>query len=134
MAKRWYEKTAQYKLPAWKTLIFHVDGMYLDGYLFDQNIPILDNTVHITVTPQNWHSFFHEIVFSVPTYQNGVVGFLGARFGWWPTQQHTQSDKIFCSGQPYGMGVNVIGVGCLLIGVISRDIVYDVSYIMEVDI
>ena len=134
MAKRWYEKTAQYRLPAWKMFAFHIDGMYLDGYLFEQNIPVLDNTVSISVTPQNWHTFFHEILFSVPTYQGGVVDFLHGHFWWWPGQQHAQTNKVFCNGHPYGMGVNTIGVSCYIGGVISRDIVYDVSYIMEVDI
>lgn len=134
MAKIWYEKTAQYRLPAWNVAAFHIDGFYVDSYLFEQNIPVLDITVSIWIAPQNSHTFRHDVFFSVPRYQNGVVDFLYHNFWWWPGQNHRQSDKILCAGHPYGMGINTIGVSCVLIGLISQDIVYDVDYIMEVEV
>ena len=134
MAKRYYTKTAQYILPAWKMFAFHIDGIYVDGYLFDQNIPLLDAKMSITVTPQNWHTFFHEILLRMPKFQGGVVDFLQAHLWWWPGQQHIQNHTMYSSGYPYGMGINGIGVACYLGGIITRDIVYDVSYVMEVDV
>lgn len=133
MAKLYYEKSATYVLPAWRIAAFHIDGMYVDGVLFENNIPVVDNTVWISLQPRNSHSFRHDIIFSIPRYSNGVVDFLYHDFWWWPGQNHAQSDKIFCNGFPYGMGINTIGVSCTLFGIISQDIIYDVDYIMEVD-
>lgn len=134
MAKRWYTKEATYILPAWRPLAVHIDGLYIDGYLFDQNIPVLDNTVWISVKPRTSPAFIHSINFSVPQYINGKVNFLYKEFTWWLGQSHAQSDKIFCNGHPYGMGINLFGVACYIAGIIASDIVYDVSFIMEVDI
>jgi len=135
MAKRWYTKEAQYTLPAWNPVYVTIDGIYIDSYLFENNITVLDSTLSISVQPDTWHICSHGINFSLPTFKNGVVEFLYKYFSWLPGQSHAQSDKIFCNGHPYGMGLNPMGITCAIIigGLIGNPIIYDVSFTMEVE-
>lgn len=136
MATRWYTKTAQYTLPAWNLLYFAIDGMYIDGYLFENNVTVLDNILWLSIKPTASHIVGHGINFSLPSFNGTTVKFLYKAFTWLPFQDHAQSDKIFCNGQPYGMGVNTLGVSMAIIvgGIIANPIIYDVSFIMEVTV
>jgi hypothetical protein len=136
MAKRWYTKEAQYTLPAWNPVYVTIDGIYIDSELFENTIPVQDLVLWISVQPDTWHIVNHGINFSLPIFSVGKVDFLYKQFTWLPGQGHAQSDKIFCNGHPYGMGLNPMGVSCAIIvgGVIANPIIYDVSYIMEVDV
>lgn len=135
MSKLWYTEDAVYLLPARKTYAIAMDGIYLDGNLFDNNIPVLDCIAWISVAPRYSHMIGHWITFGFPSYKYGSVERLGIRFNWLPFQTHTQSDKLLYNGHPYGMGLNTIAVEMYLdIFPLTRDVVYDVSYIMEVDI
>lgn len=133
MAKRWYTKKAQYRLPAGSMGVIYMDGIYINGYLFENNIPVLDMVTWIQVTPQEAHAVEHLANFGFPTFRNGSVVRIGHRFWWPPGSKMAQAEKLFYSGHPYGMGLNTIAVELSLPLPITRDIIYDVSYIMEVD-
>ena len=134
MAKKWYTKEARFITPALNPLYFHAEGIYIDGSLFQNNTPILDNILRITVKPNRWCIVSHSISFGLPTYQGGQVGFLTKNFLWLPGQGHAQNDKIFSNGNPYGMGLNIIPVVCTAGPVDIMDIIYDASFIMEVTV
>lgn len=135
MAKVYYTKDAVYKLPAGKVYAIAMDGIYIDGILFDDNIPVVDCVAWISVTPRYSHMIYHWIMIGVPSYKYGEVERLGIRLNWLPFQTHTQSDKISYNGHPYGMGLNTIAAQLYLdVFPLTRDIVYDVSYLMEVDV
>jgi hypothetical protein len=136
MAKIWYTKDAQYTLPAWNPMYFEMDGIYIDSSLFENGTPVLDNILWISVQPDKGHLVNHSITLSIPSFASGQVTMLSKMFTWLPGQGNAQSDKIFCNGQPYGMGLNIISVLCAIIlgGVNYIPIIYDVGLIMEVNI
>lgn len=134
MAKLWYTKTAQYRTPAGHIDATYMDGIYIDGALFENNIPVVDCVAWLAVTPQDSHWVEHGITFGFPSYQNGQVKRIAKTFDWLPGQKHTQTDKLFYNGHPYGMGLNTIAAQLYIVFFpITRDIVYNVSYILEVD-
>lgn len=133
MAKRWYLKTTQYTLPAWNVWAALLDGLYINGELFEGNIPLQDLVVWISVQPDAYHIVNHAVTFNIAVYQNGTVNFLHKTFMWYIGQGQAQSDKIFTNGQPYGIGVNMFGVSCQNMSFpIANPIIYDTHFIMEV--
>lgn len=134
MAKRWYQHTAVYTLPKGYIYATNMDGIYIDGDLFHNNIPVLDCVLWVSVTPRASHMIEHWIRIGVPSFNNGTVERLGLMFDWLPFQSGAKSDKLFYNGNPYGMGLNTIAAQLYLsIFPLLVDVVYDVSYIMEVD-
>jgi len=132
-----YSKTAQYILPAWSWSATYMDGIYIDGNLFDNNIRVLDGIVRIGVWPQNPDAVDRWANFGFPTYQNGQVIRIGHKFWWGPGSGAGQSYDLRYNGYPYGMGLNTIAAQLSLSPLpITRDIVYKVVYvfIMEVDL
>lgn len=135
MSKRWYNLEGQYRLPAGKLYAIALAAVYIDGDLFHYNIPIVDGRLLIWVKPQNTHTLLHRIDFGIPSFQNGVVERIATRFDWWPGQDHWQSGSIEYMGYPYGMGVNTIAIEMYVDTFpLLRDIVYDVSMSMEVEL
>lgn len=135
MTKKYYTKTAQYWTPAGHTDAMYMDGIYIDGGLFKENVPLIDCVVWIQVTPQNSHWVEHGIVFGFPSYQNGVVKRIAVDFDWLPWQMDEKTKGLPYNGHPYGIGLNTIAAQLYtVIFPITRDIVYDVIYTMEVEI
>lgn len=138
MAKKYYLKETQYTLPAWNIVRAEPDALYIDGDLFSNNIPVLDNVFWISVQPDAWHIIGHQIEFVLATFNRSTntVEFLSKTFYWAPGESATKSGKVFCNGNPYGMGVNMFGVNIQIIGPtpIANPIIYDASLIMEVTV
>jgi len=134
MAKRWYTKDAVYVLPKGNLYAPALDGIYINADLFENNIPVQDCVLWITIQPRSGHSFVHKADFGVPSFQAGQVIRLSHEFWWSLGQSHSQAAKIHYNGNPYGMGLNTIAVEMRIDAWITRDVVYDVSYIMEVDV
>lgn len=135
MSKLWYTHNATYRMPAGKILALYMDGIYIDGSLFENNIPLLDCVAHIQVKPRDYHLVEHGVEFGFPSFQNGQVKRIALEFDWLPFQEHKQSKILDYYGNPYGMGLNTIAVQpYIVIFPIPFDIIYDVSYTMEVDV
>lgn len=136
MATRWYTKDAQYVLPRLNPSWFEIDGIYIDGYLFENDVRVLNNILWVSVQPEHWSYTNHQITFAIPTYSGGHVTIVNRMFTWLPGQNHTQSAKIYTNGNPYGMGLNIISVLCSIIlgGVDVTDLIYNASFIMEVTV
>lgn len=134
MAKKYYAKRAVYILPAGDRGITYMDGIYIDGQLFENNIPVRDGVIRIDLQPQNEHSVHHWANFGFPSYQNGQVIRIGHNFGWSPGEDYAQYHDLEYGGHPYGMGLNTIAIQLTAALPITRDIVYDVlmAFVMEV--
>lgn len=135
MATRRWTVTGQYRLPAGKINAVDLAAFYIDGDLFTYNIPVVDGKLMISVKPQNGHTLKHWFDVGIPSFRNGVVERIGHQFSWWPQQNHWQSGTIFYNGYPYGMGLNTVGINMTVDTFpLLRDIVYDASFTMEVEI
>lgn len=135
MATKYYAIKAEYRLPAWSMGATYMDGIYIDGTLFENNIPVRDGVIRIDIVPQNAHWVDHWANFGFPTYQNGQVIRIGKKFWWPPGTNHAQYYDLDYNGYPYGMGLNTIAIELSLSPLpITRDIVYDVlmAFVMEV--
>lgn len=134
MAKSQYTLNAVYRLPAGNTYAIAMDGIYIDGVLFDNNIPLVDCVVDVSAKPRDSHMIAHWVNFGFPSYKNGKVERIGLRMDWLPFQTHTQTERLLYYGYPYGMGLNTIAVEMRLdVFPLTRDVVYDVNYLMEVN-
>lgn len=135
MDKVHYSKKAQYRIPAWDWGATYMDGIYINGTLFENNIPVHDGMVRMSVTPQYAHWVEHWANFGFPTYQNGQVIRSGHKFWWGPGASHAQTYDLRYNGHPYGMGLNTIAAQLGLSPLpISRDIVYDVIYVFIMEV
>jgi hypothetical protein len=137
MATKWYTKNAQFKLPAWQAMAYYLDGLYINDDLFYNNIPVQDMVVWISVQPDTWHIVQHQIAFDIASYNHSThkVEFLHKLFAWAIGHSEPKSDKIFCNGNPYGMGLNPFWSSIEIYGLpIANPIIYDVSFIMEVKV
>ena len=135
MATKYYALKKQYRLPAGSLGVTYMDGVYIDGQLFEKNIPVHDGVIRIDIVPQDWHWVDHWANFGFPTYQNGQVIRIGHKFHWPPFQVYAQAYDLDYNGHPYGMGLNTIAIQLNLSPLpITRDIIYDVvmAFVMEV--
>jgi hypothetical protein len=130
-----YSKTAQYTLPKGNWAATYMDGIYINGNLFDNNIPVIDGVIRIGVWPQNPDAVDRWANFGFPTYQNGQVIRIGHQFRWYPGSGEGQSHDLRYNGYPYGMGLNTIAVQLDVSPVpITRDIVYKVVYVFIMEV
>lgn len=135
MSKLYYTHNATYRMPRGHTSALYMDGIYIDGPLFENNIPVRDCVAHVQVTPRDDHWVEHGVQLGFPSFQNGDVKRIGLKFDWLPFQRHVQSKILDYHGSPYGMGLNTIAVQpYTVIFPIAVDIIYDVIYTMEVDV
>jgi len=132
MAAIAYTKTSRYTLPAWEWVMRFIDGIYIDGVLFDENIPVTNTLLHVSVKPQNWHMVHHEVNFTVNPLINGAVSYITRSNTWAPFTSGEWKFTMDYAGNPYGMGLNLIFVGAFVALPISAAVVYDVEYVMEV--
>jgi hypothetical protein len=134
-----YSKTAYYTLPALSMGATYMDGIYIDGSLFDNNKRVIDGTIRIGVWPQQTHVVMHLANFGFPSFQNGRVVRIGHEFAWPAGQKAGLSYDIPYNGFPYGIGLNTIGVQLRLNPFnpipATHDIIYKVVYalILEVE-
>ena len=130
-----YSLKAQYRLPAGSFGATYMDGIYIDGTLFENNIKVLDGIVRVGVWPQNSHVVDHWANFGFPTFQNGKVVRIGHKFWWPPGSKEGKSYDLRYNGYPYGMGLNTIAAELSLSPLpITQDIVYDVVYVFTLEV
>jgi hypothetical protein len=132
MADIEYTKKSSYTLPAWSWVMRFIDGIYIDGLLFESNIPVANTLLHVSVKPRDWHMVHHEINFTVNPVIGGAVSYITRSNSWAPFTSGEWNFAIDYAGNPYGMGLNLIFVGAFVAVPISAPVVYDVEYLMEV--
>jgi len=135
MVTKQYSLKAQYLLPAGHMATTYMDGIYINGALFENNIPVRDGVIRIGVWPKEAHMVDHWANFGFPTFQNGKVVRLGHKFWWAPGESGAKNYDLRYNGSPYGMGLNTIAAQLNLSPLpITRDIVYDVLYVFIVEV
>jgi hypothetical protein len=135
MATKEYQFWGQYPVPAGDIYAAHMDGVYIDGVLFENNVQVTDGTVHIVVAPQSADFIDKYLRVGLPTYENGEVIRVGHKFSWSPNSLATQSYDIDYAGHPYGIGLNTIAVEIELFPLpLDHNIWFNVlwAFIMEV--
>jgi hypothetical protein len=135
MTTKQYSLKAQYRLPAGHQSSEYMDGIYIDGGLFENNIRVLDGVIRMAVTPDAAHGTEHWAAFGFPTYQNGKVVRLGHEFHWRIMDGSAQTYDLRYNGSPYGIGLNTIAAQLYLTPLpILHDIVYDVIYVFILEV
>jgi hypothetical protein len=135
MAAKTYSLKAQYVLPAGSMATTYMDGVYIDGGLFENNIKVLDGVIRIGCWPDKSHTVDHWANFGFPSFQNGRVERIGHKFWWAPGEEGGKSYDIRYNGHPYGIGLNTIAAQLSLSPLpITRDIIYDVVYVFILEV
>jgi len=137
MAKRYYTKGASYVHPAGTIppAVASIDGLYVNSDLFENNIPVMDATLHVRVSPDARHDCNHSFRIFMPIY-NGSVSWVDGAAGWNVFESGERSFDIASNGNPYGIGLYSFYIFMEInTGIpIFNDIIYYVAYEMEVDI
>jgi hypothetical protein len=130
-----YTKGNSYILPAGDLLAWSVDGIYVNGDLFHNNIRLVDATLHVRVTPDARHDGVPTIELRIPVFQNGIVEYWGDYAAWAPHESGEKSFDIATNGNPYGVGLYLIGVtmSLSLLHPLINDVIFYVAYDMEVE-
>jgi hypothetical protein len=131
-----YSKKAQYVLPAWSLGVTYLDGIYFDGNLFNNNIPITGGVIHILVTPvvQATPIAVQQVDIGFPTFVNGKVVRAGHKFNWAPFTYNPLLWDFLYNGHPYGIGLNTIAVQLLATPPNPQDILYKVIYAFSMEV
>jgi hypothetical protein len=135
MATKFYTKKAQYRLPAWHLGATYMDGVYIDGGLFENNTPVHDGTIRMSVTPQSAPICDNWVNIGFPSFESGKVVRIGHKFWWPPFSDKAQYHDLYYNGSPYGIGLNTIAIELTLSPLpIPSDIVYDVIIVFALEV
>jgi hypothetical protein len=135
MAIKQYPLKAQYRILAGSFSADYIDGVYIDGGLFENNNRITDGVIRMAVIPQNPDAVDRWANFGFPTFQNGKVIRLGHKFWWPPGNGNAQNYDLRYNGAPYGIGLNTIAAELSLAPLpITRDVVFDVIYVFILEV
>ena len=126
-----YTKSARYTQPAWTPSSEFIDGIYVNGLFFEENIPILGARLGISVKPSK-HLRQRTITFSVPTFQAGKVLPVMRLETWWWNADDERSIDIDFANSFYGMGLNTIFIITTVDLFTDDPVVYNVNYALEV--
>lgn len=135
MGKLYYTKGGSYTLPAGNTFALNIDGLYIDSSLFENNIPLIDATLHVRVSPDSRHDCFYAFTVDMPVF-DGNLSWSYAGASWMPHESGERSFDVLSNGHPYGVGLYAFGIFMeITSGIpITRNIIFYVAYEMEVDI
>ena len=134
MVVKEYQFWGQYKIPAGASIYNTVDGLYIDGDLFSNNMPVRDGIIHLVVTPQSANLIDKRINISIPIYKDGKVSTIGHEFHWYPGTISTLTYDIDYEGYPYGMGLNLIAIWMLAYPIAIRNIWFKVLYQFHLEV
>jgi len=135
MITKQYSLKAQYRIEAGHFAASYLDGIYINGALFENNLPVRDGVIRIACIPKDTHAVDHWANFGFPSFQNGKVERIGHKFWWAPFEGGGKTYDIRYNGFPYGMGLNTIAAELNLSPLpITRDIIYDVIYVFIVEV
>jgi hypothetical protein len=132
MATKAFTKTSKYTLPAWQTVLLHVDGIYVDGKFFDENIPILGASINITAQPTS-HARTRSLGISIATYRAGVVSQELLLYNqWWPFTAGVAEAVEDLMGIFYGVGLNMLSIVTQVDIPTNVPVIFTVNYELRV--
>jgi len=131
MASKLFTKTIKLVYPAWVLGYEFIDGIYVDGRFFEENIPIFGATLTFKVKPTK-HFRARTLAFDAYTFQNGQIGGVHRHHYWHPLQDHEWVEVINFGSAFYGMGINpYLWLASIDIPT-DAEVIYDVDYALEV--
>lgn len=131
MASKVFTQTTELVQPAWASAWQLVDGIYVDGRFFEENIPILDATLLLRVKPTK-HLRVRTITFGARTFLNGIVDAIMCSNMWlWLEDQEWVKEIDFGSAF-YGSGLNPFSWVCAVDLPTDAEVIYTIDYELEV--
>ncbi len=131
MATKLFTKTTELVQPAWTSAWQLVDGIYVDGRFFEENIPILGVTLLLRVKPTK-HFRQRNITFGARTFLNGIVDAVMYSNMWsWLEDQEWIKEIDFGSAF-YGPGLNPFSWVCNVDLPTNAEVIYAIDYELEV--
>lgn len=132
MATKTFKKTARYVQPAWTRDVVAADGISVDGDFFEANVPILGATIRVKARPTE-HLRWRQLTIVTPIYRNGEVS-LWVVFlkQWLPLADSEREMEVDLGNRFYGVGLNFFGVTMSVDIPTNANVIYDVTYEVEV--
>ncbi len=131
MATKRFTKTTELVQPAWTIGWQLVDGIYVDGRFFEENIPILGATLLLRVKPTK-HFRVRNIAFGARTFKDGIVGAVMYGNFWMPWEDHEWIKEIDFGSAFYGSGLNPFSWNCNVDLPTNAEVIYTIDYELEV--
>lgn len=140
MATREWQFWGQYNLPYPPLLALwvHMDGVEMNGGLFEHNTPVTDGILRVVVAPTSSDLCVKTLAVRIPTYewgpQGGAMIYKDRTFTWEPLTMDSQSWLLDYNGHPYGMGLNVLQVTLGAVPPVTKTLWWNVlwTFTMEV--
>lgn len=132
MATKVFTKTIKLVYPAWVLGHEFIDGIYVDGRFFEDNIPIFGATLTFRVKPTK-HFRARTLAFRAITFQNGQIGSYGVHEYWHPLQDQEWVEVINFGSAFYGIGINPYYWLASIDIPTDTEVIYDVDYALEVE-
>lgn len=131
MASKIFTKTVKLVQPAWSLGHEFIDGIYIDGRFFEENIPIFGATLTFRVKPTK-HFRARTLVFHGLTFQNNQLGGEERHEYWHPLQDHEWVEIINFGSAFYGIGLNPYYWLASIDIPTDAEVIFDVNYALEV--
>ena len=131
MASKLFTKTIKLVQPAWVLGHEFIDGIYVDGRFFKENIPIIGATLTLRVKPTK-HLRWRTLAFVARTFQNNQIGDANRHHDWLPLQDDEWVEAINFGSAFYGMGINPYYWLSSIDIPTDTEVIYNVDYALEV--
>jgi len=131
MASKLFTKTIKLVQPAWVLGHEFIDGIYVDGRFFEENIPIIDATLTFKVKPTKMFRA-RTLAVHILTFQNGQLGSVQRHEYWHPVQDHEWVETINFGSAFFGIGINPYYWLASIDIPTNIEVIYNVEYALEV--
>lgn len=131
MATKLFTKTAKLVQPAWSPGYEFIDGIYVDGRFFEENIPIFGATLTLRVKPTK-HFRGRTLAFVARTFENNQIGDVNRHYYWHPLQDQEWLEVINFDSAFYGLGINPYYWLSSIDIPTDTEVIYNVNYALEV--
>ena len=132
MATKLFTKTIELVQPAWSLGHELIDGIYVDGRFFEENIPIIGATLTLRVKPNRMFRW-RTLAFVARTFENGQIGDVNRHHDWLPSQDDEWVEAINFGSAFYGMGINPYYWLSSIDLPTNIEVIYSVDYALEVE-
>jgi hypothetical protein len=131
MASKVITKTTELIIPGGFTFWDFIDGIYVDGRFFEENIPIIGATLILKVKP------IKDVTTqcadcSLRTFQNGILETTKYGAVWWPLQDNEWRKEINFGSAFFGAGLNLYYWRCTRFDITAKTPIFTVNYELEV--
>ncbi len=131
MASKTFKKTTELIIPGGFLFKDFIDGIYIDGRFFEENIPILGATLFLKVKP------IKDITTQLAscylrTFQNGILETHKYDFYWGPFQDGVWERVIDFGSAFFGAGLNLFYWLCTRLDLTAKTPIFTVNYELRV--